>query len=422
MPTKLLTIRKIEAAAPREQGYWLRDGGGLFLYVTPRGTRSWRYRYRIGQVAGVYAIGHYPEITLPAARKAREQAKALVRQGIHPLVDKQAKLAAQLERNQHTLATLAQAWLRSNTGWSDYYRRQVTRYLERDALPSLGRLPITLIQASHLRPIILEVAERGAPCGAILLRQSLSQLFAYAALQGLTDHNPAALLKGMVKRPSVRHNPPLGWSDIAGFIHAVRLWPGKPATKIALQLLALTFVRTAELRRARWTDIDLKNATWSIPAANMKMRRPHLVPLSRQVVALLRALREHTGSSQYLFPSRSNPDAPIGPNTLNNVITALGYAGRFSAHGFRSTATTLLGLLGYPQARVDLQLAHARNDSSRTPYDHTKYVSSRRIIMQDWADILDDFIGGKSLAQVTRRFGPLSPRREKLLKVVEKED
>lgn len=420
MSINLLTTRKINAAASALKPYSLRDGGSLFLYVTPKGNKLWRYRYRIGPVSRTYSIGRYPEIDLDTARRERDDARALVRKGIHPLVDRQSRLSLQIVRNTHTFEAMARDWMRANPSWSRGYAKQVRDYLERDVFPVIGKLPVTSIGVLNLRPIILDISERGA-CAAMSVRQWISQVFNYAAQQGFCEHDPASMLKRMVKRPTVRHHPPLPWEEIAPFLRSLDAWNGFFTTKAALKLVALTFVRTIEVRRATWDQFDLKNATWLIPAENMKMRRPHIVPLSRQTVALLRSLHALTGSGRYLIPNSRVSDRPIGPSTLNTAIAALGYKGLFSMHGFRSTATTLLGLLSYPENRVDLQLAHRQRDSSRAPYDHTRYVSSRRMLMQDWADILDAFSEGQSLADVTRQFGPLSKRRDALLRVVERE-
>jgi len=421
MATHLLTTRQVETAAPTAAPYWLKDGGSLFLYVTAQGSKLWRYRYRIGTAARVYSIGRFPEVDLKAARSARDAARRLVLQGIHPLVDKKSRLSLQIQRNRDTFERVAREWMAGNQGaWSSTYAAQVRAYLERDVFPSIGKLPVTAISVANLRPLVLRVSERGATA-AMAVRQWLSQVFVYAAQQGLCEQDPAALLRRLVRRPAVRHHPPLPWQDIAPFLAKLEAWGGHVVTKTALRLVALTFVRTIELRRATWSQINLESATWEIPPANMKMRRPHTVPLSRQAVTLLQTLRNVTGESHYVLPNQRRRDAPIGPSTLNHAIDMLGYHGRFSTHGFRSTATTLLGLLGYPSNRVDLQLAHVQNDSSRAPYDHTKYVSSRRLLMQDWADILDAFARGDTLAEVTAAFGPVSARRDALLRVVERE-
>tara|TARA_A100001391_G_scaffold176726_1_gene140139 strand:- start:5085 stop:6353 length:1269 start_codon:yes stop_codon:yes gene_type:complete len=422
MAMNLLSARKVETTSHQSQPFWLKDGGSLFLYVTPAGNKLWRFRYRIGGKPAIYAIGKYPEVSLEAARVERDRARDLVKQGIHPVVEKRTRVSVQIEVNETTFESVARRWMLSNVQWSEGYADQVKKYLEKDVFPKVGNLPISSIRPAHLRPLIRGVAERGAPTVAILIRQWCSQLFAYASAEDLCDQDPTALLKRSVKRPRVRHNPPLPWNEIPDFLNKVDE-SGYRATVIALRLMALTYVRTAELRKAKWTEFDLKNAIWTVPAGRMKMRQPHIVPLSKQAIELLEELQKLTGGGEFLFPSFRKPGQVISATTLNKALERMGYLGRFSSHGFRATATTLLGLLSYPENRVDLQLAHSRRkkDSSRAPYDHTKYIASRKIIMQDWADILDALARGDSMDKVMEDFGPLSERRTALLRVTERE-
>lgn len=422
MAMNLLSARKVETTSHQSQPFWLKDGGSLFLYVTPAGNKLWRFRYRIGGKPAIYAIGKYPEVSLEAARVERDRARDLVNQGIHPVVEKRTRVSVQIEVNETTFESVARRWMVSNVQWSEGYADQVKKYLEKDVFPKVGNLPISSIRPAHLRPLIQGVAERGAPTVAILIRQWCSQLFAYASAEDLCDQDPTALLKRSVKRPRVRHNPPLPWNEIPDFLNKVDE-SGYRATVIALRLMALTYVRTAELRKAKWTEFDLKNAIWTVPAGRMKMRQPHIVPLSKQAIELLEELQKLTGGGEFLFPSFRKPGQVISATTLNKALERMGYLGRFSSHGFRATATTLLGLLSYPENRVDLQLAHSRRkkDSSRAPYDHTKYIASRKIIMQDWADILDAMARGDSMNEVMATFGPLSKRRRALLRVIERE-
>lgn len=421
MAVNLLSARKVETAAPRTEPYWLKDGGSLFLYVQNNGSKLWRYRYRIGGKPQIYSIGKYPTISLEGARAERNRARELVKKGVHPLIEKKSNLASQLDKNENTFEAVAGRWMAANSEWSDYYAKQVETYLTKDVFPKIGKLPISTIKASHLRPLIKAVADRGAKSVAILVRQWCGQIFSYAATQGLCDYDPTSLLKGLVKKPRARHNPPLTWAEIPQFLGRLNEWAGYRTTVIALRLMALTFVRTVELRKATWDQFDLETAIWTIPAEHMKMRRSHIVPLSTQAVSALKELHVLTGGGKILFPNYRRPKQIMSPTTLNRALERLGYGGRFSAHGFRSTATTVLGLLGYPENRVDLQLAHAKKDSSRAPYDHTKHISSRTLLMQDWADILDALAQGQTVTQVTNAFGPMSERRAALLKVIERE-
>ena len=239
---------------------------------------------------------------------------------------------------------------------------------------------------------------------------------------GSARTDPTSILKGLVKKPRVRHNPSLSWEEVPEFMNNLASWTtGFRTTVLALMSMAYTYVRTTELRKAEWTEFNLDNARWTIPDEKMKMRRPHLIPLSKQAVAALKELKTLTGGGKYLFPNYRRPTTFMCATTLNRALGCLGFTGHFSSHGFRSTATTLLGLLGYPDKLVDRQLAHKEKDSSRAPYDHAKFISSRRMMMQDWVDILDNLAAGSSVEKVTDTFGPISERRNAFLKVIERE-
>ena len=422
MASSLLTARRVETSPVRGEPYKLKDGGGLFLLVRPNGSRLWRYRYRIGGLENMFAIGPYPQVSLEQARQERDTARALVRKGIHPSIDRKANLAARINSNETTFEAIARQWIAANSQWSDGYRDQVTKYLEKHVFRKSGALPIMDVRGTHIRPIIKDVADGGAKTVAILIRQWCSQIFAYAATQVPLETDPTSILKGLVKKPRVRHNPPLNWEEVPEFMKKLTEWTsGFRTTVLALQLMIYTYVRTTELRKAEWGEFNLDHAMWTIPAEKMKMRRPHLVPLPTQAVAALKELKTLTGGGKYLFPNYRRPTTFMSATTLNRALGCLGFAGRFSSHGFRSTATTLLGLLGYPDKLVDRQLAHKEKDSSRAPYDHAKFINSRRIMMQDWADIVDSLATGNSVEEVTDAFGPVSDRRNNFLKVIERE-
>lgn len=423
MALNLLTVRKIETAQARPKAYTLRDGGSLFLRIQPNGSKLWWYRYRLGNAAQIYSIGVFPEVPLETARRERDWARIMVQEGRDPTLEKRVRIANQVGQNEYTFESVARAWMATNVQWSDYYAHQVKTFLEKDVFPKVGKLPIGAVKASHLRLIIQGVVERGAPTVAILIRQWCGQIFAHASGEGLCENDPTALLKRSVKRPRVRHNPPLSWNEVPNFLNRLDVDGGYRTTVLALRLMALTYVRTVELRKALWNEFDLVNAMWTIPGERMKMRQPHIVPLSKQAVAALKELHTLTGGGDVLFPSYRKPGQVMSATTLNKALERMGYAGRFSSHGFRSTATTLLGLLSYPENRVDLQLAHSKRkkDSSRAPYDHARFIASRKILMQDWADILDALARGDEMQKVMDTFGPLSKRRSALLKVIERE-
>ncbi|MFC4298632.1 tyrosine-type recombinase/integrase [Castellaniella hirudinis] len=418
MAQNLLSARTVNSAKAAGKPYQLRDGGSLFLSVQPSGSKLWRYRYRLSGKAQVYAIGRYPDVTLAQARQERDRLRDLIRQGIHPLRDAVTDAGTS---TPSTFKAAAQAWLAANSQWSPDYARQIGRYFEKDVLPAIGDVAIADLTPADIRTLIESVAGRGARCAALLVQQWVSQVFSHAIVQGLCGDNPASLLKGLVRRPAVRHHPPLSWSDIPAFFQRLDAWLGHADIAIGLRLLALMFVRPSELRLARWQEFDFDNAVWTVPKERMKMRRPHMVPLSRQALTLLRSLRVLSSDSPMLFPNHRDLSRVLAASSFNHAIARLGYGGRFSAHGFRATATTLLGLLGYPDKLVDLQLAHRRRDTSRAPYDHARFVGSRTLLMQDWADILDALAAGGRYAQLSEAFGPLSVRRTRMLGVIERE-
>ncbi len=420
MAQNLLSTRAIDSAKAAGKPYQLRDGGSLFLSVQPSGSKLWRYRYRLSGKAQVYAIGRYPEITLAQARRERDRVRNLIQQGIHPLWQEDSGEHA-APSAPPTFESVAYAWLASNPQWSPGYSSQIRRYFERDILPAIGGSAVADLMPTDIRTTIAPIAERGAHCAALLAQQWISQVFSHAILQGLREDNPASLLRGLVRRPTVRHHPPLGWQDIPEFFQRLDAWQGRADIAVGLRLLALTFVRPSELRLARWGEFDFDNALWTVPKERMKMRRPHMVPLSRQALAALGALRDLSGHGPMLFPNHRDPGRVLAASSFNHAIGRLGYGGRFSAHGFRATATTLLGLLGYPDKLVDLQLAHRRRDASRAPYDHARFVGSRTLLMQDWADILDALAAGGRYACLSQAFGPLSERRTRMLGVIERE-
>lgn len=424
MGLNLLSVRRVETAQPQPKPYSLKDGGSLFLRIQANGSKLWWYRYRLGKVAQIFSIGVFPAVSLEAARRERDWAQKHVREGRDPSIERRVKIASQVDQNVHLFEEVAGNWMEINLAtWSDYYAGQVKNYLKKDVFPKIGKLPITAVKAAHMRAIIKEVVGRGAPSVAILIRQWCGQIFVHASGEGICDDDPTALLKRSVKRPRVRHNPPLTWAEVPGFLNRLDQDGGYRTTVLALRLMALLFVRTIELRKAQWREFDLDNAVWTIPEGRMKMRRPHIVPLSKQAIVALKELQAITGGGEALFPSYRKPGQVMSATTLNQALKRMGYGGRFSSHGFRSTATTLLALLSYPDNRVDLQLAHSKEskDSSRAPYDHTKFMASRQLIMQDWADILDAMAAGESRAQIMEAFGPLSKRRRALLKVIERE-
>lgn len=280
-----LTDVTIRSAKPASKPFKLTDASGLYLEVKPTGAKLWRYRYRIGGKENLFALGDYPAVTLSEARTLHQEARKLVKQGIHPSHHRRAERLATLTANANTFEAVARDWMNAaGSDWTPYYRRQVTRFLEANVFPHIGDLPIRSVKAAHLLQIVKRVEERGAATVALLIRQWCSAIFRYAVATLRADSDPAAALRGAIRSPKTKHSRPLSRAEIADLLNALEGYRGHPTTVIAMRLLLLTFVRTKELREATWSEIDFHRQEWRIPAQRMKMRDGHIVPLSRQAI------------------------------------------------------------------------------------------------------------------------------------------
>lgn len=290
-PHVALTDARIRTTKLRPKPTRLPDGARLYLEVRPTGTKLWRYRYRIAGKEDLFAVGEYPEVSLADARSERDKVRALVKQGIHPSHSRQTDRLVTLASNANTFEAVTQEWIAKNAcSWTPYYRKQVDSFLGGDVFPYVCNLPIRNVTSAHLLEIVRRIEGRGAATVALLVRQWCSAIFRHAVATLRADGNPAAALRGAIHRPRVEHRRPLSKKEIGEFLLALDGYAGYRTTVIALRLMLLTFVRTVELRMARWEEFDLDAAEWRIPAVRMKMRQEHIVPLSDQAVALLREL------------------------------------------------------------------------------------------------------------------------------------
>lgn len=421
-----LTDSQIRNTKPREKPIKITDGGGLYIEIKPTGSKLWRYRYRIAGKENVFAAGEYAQVpsgetmqqaearrkagrySLAEARVRRAEWRGLVKQGTHPAHQRQAERLAIHAENANTFESVSEEWIaKKKTGWTSDYLRQVERCFAADVFPYIGNMPIRNVSAAHLLEIIKRVEGRGAETVAVLLRQWASAIFRYAVATLRADSDPAAALKGAIHRPKVKHHKPLSRDQIADFVKALEDYGGYRTTVIALRLMLLTFVRTVELRAAQWREFDLDRAEWRIPAERMKKREPHLVPLSRQAVELLRELHTFTGGRVFLFPNNRNPKTCMTATTLNRALERMGFNGKasigFSAHGFRATASTILNEIGFRSDVIERQLAHAERNKVRASYNQAEYLEERRGMMQEWADLTDEMAkGGNEVKPIKR--------------------
>lgn len=397
MPSARLTDAAVRAAKPAGRAYRLSDGGGLSLQVQPSGARLWRYRYRLGGSENQFAIGEYPAISLGQARLARDEARELVRRGLHPARQRRADRLVTLEVAQNTFEAVAREWMAQNAPyWSPSYARQVRTVFAQDVFPQVGALPLREVSAAHLLAILRRVHGRGATAVAVLIRQWTSAVFRFGVATLRADHDPAAALRGALRRPPTRHKTALSMEALRALMDKVRRSPYTEPVRLALQLLAYTFVRPGELRLARWEEIDWTGRTWRIPAARMKMREAHVVPLSSQAWDLLQRLHALTGDGEFLFPNLRDPQRVMTATTLNRALERLGYAGVFSAHAFRTTASTQLNELGIAGDLIERQLAHRDRNRVRGAYNHATHLPARRQMLQAWANLVDGESGTAS--------------------------
>ena len=387
-----LTDLKIRQTKPlADKPLKLTDSHGLYLEVRPNGSKLWRYRYRIAGRENLFAIGDYPEYSLLDARAARDEARALVKQGIHPAHARQAAVADQVTQNANTVEAVGREWLAKKAAtWSATYLAQATRCLEQNLFPRHGRQPIRTFTAAQLLRVLQEMEKRGAVTYALQLRQWVSGICRYAVATLRADGDPAAALKGALQRPAVDHAKPMSPADIGDYKARLSRYGGNRTTVIALWLMLYLFPRTTELRHGRWETFDTDDALWDVPPSRMKMRRRHLVPLPTQALALLRELAEITGAGEWLFPNGRRPKDVMSATTINRALEHMGYAsGQWTGHDFRATASTQLHEFGFRSDAIELQLAHVEKNKAKKAYNHAEYLAERREMMQAWADWID---------------------------------
>lgn len=385
-----LTDSHARNAKPKDKAYKLTDGNGLLLLVKPNGKKHWRYRYELDGKENMLAVGDYPQLGLKQAREVRDWARNLVKQGRHPSQQRRADKFAEMESASNTFAAIAREWIGQNEGrWTPYYAKQVRTVLGNDVFPNIGKLPIQDVKPAYIFKLLKKVTERDAPTVALLIRQVCSSIFRYAVATLRAEYDPCASLKGAIARKPVRHKTALAKEEIAGLLANVDQSSGTPWVRISIKLLLMTFVRPGELRRAEWSEFDLTKAEWRIPAEHMKKREPHIVPLSRQALNLLHELRAISQDRPQLFPNRRDPKRVMSQTTMNRYLERIGYKGKFSAHGFRATASTLLNEMGYRPDVIEKQLAHRERNQVRASYNHASYMDERKAMMQQWADFVE---------------------------------
>lgn len=387
----------------RSDGNKHRDGRGMFLHVM-EASKYWRMAYRFNGKQNTYSIGTYPEVTLAQARKARDEAKALLAQGIDPNAAKREAKAAKAAEAENTFEAVARNWLeKTAANRAEITQEKVSAWLKKDVFPAIGKMPIATIGPRDVLAMVRKIEARGAIDSAHRIKQVCGQVFRFAVATGLAERDVTADLKGALAAVPKRHFPAItDPAKVGELLRAIYAYTGHPCTVAAMKLAPMLFVRPGELRTAEWAEVDLEAAEWRIPGNKMKMGVDHIVPLSTQAVAILREIHPITGHGQYVFPSMRTGERPMSENTLNACLRGMGYSQQeHTAHGFRATARTLLDeVMGERVDLIEHQLAHAVKDPNGRAYNRTAHLPARRAMMQRWADYLDQLRQGAEVIQL----------------------
>ena len=400
-----LTDTAVRNAKAQEKDYSLNDMDGLSLFVSAKGTKSWHFRFSWHGKQPRISLGTYPELSLRDAREARDKARSLVAKGIDPRLQRRAERHEAGRSAESTFAAVAERWQEFRNPRLTAGRQgsvaQSRRYLDKDLIPALGKLPISDITRADVLGAVRRIEQRGALDVAKKCRTWLNQIFRFAIAEGLTESNPASDLDIMAApAPAPQHNPHLKLNELPELLRALRAYSGSSITASGVRLLLLTMVRTQELRFAERKQFDLGEALWSIPPEVVKQLQgkakedrnmpDYLVPLSRQAVEEVRKLLAIGGNYRLLLPGRNDPNTPISENTLNTALKRMGYEGRLTGHGIRGTISTALHEAGFKSEWIEAQLGHADPNKVRGAYNHAEYLEQRREMMQWWADKLDE--------------------------------
>lgn len=380
-------------AKPKDKSYRLADSGGLYLDIKPTGTKIWRLRYKIYGKEKLLTIGEYPKVTLIMAREKRDQAKDKLNLGIDPAQEKQEQKKQARFKQTQTFELVATEWYEYNLStWTPNHAKHILSRLKQNVFNEIGNYPIVKITIQDLLLCLRKVEERKANEMARRILQMMGQIMRYAVITGRAERDITVDLKGSLKKFKKGHYATIDSDELPQLLKAINKNDARlfKQTILATKLILLTFVRTSELTNATWEEFNLEKAEWHIPAERMKMRLPHFVPLSRQVIEILEELKQSFGKSTFILPSVTRNDKPISNNTILSGLKRLGYHKVMTGHGFRALAmSTIKEKLNYRHEVVDRQLAHLPRSKVDQAYDRAKFIPERIKMMQEWADYIE---------------------------------
>lgn len=387
-----LTDIRLKSIKTNSKTQKLFDGEGLYIEVSPKGSKLWRLKYRYAGKEKLLSLGSYPLISLKEAREKRDNARKLLDQNIDPSIAKKEAKQKAFKESSETFEDIAIEWHDyMKDRWSEGYSRTILKRIKADILPALGKLPIKLITPVILLNALKKIESRGVFETTKRARQYCSQIFRYAVATGRAERDVSVDIIGAFKHARVQHHATIEIEELPDFLHKLHTNQARlfPQTRLAIELMLLTFVRTNELLEATWEEIDFKERIWKIPAERMKMRKAHIVPLSNRTMGILIELYSMNNQWKWVLPSQTSPRKPMSNNTILYALYRMGYKGKATGHGFRALAMTAIKeKLGYRHEVVDRQLAHAHRNSVDAAYDRAQFLDEREIMMQDWADYI----------------------------------
>ncbi len=394
-----LTDRQIKLFKPNSKDQWLLDGKCLRLLIKPSGAKYWRLSYRFDGKQKTLALGVYPDTSLKQARLLRDEARLQIAKGIDPAIERKREKHPQLFDDKEKFSSLALEWWNNQKGsWTEEHAKRVWQRLRDNSFAILDSKSIVDIEPQDVLQVVRSIESRDALDVAKRVLQSITVVFRYGVQTGKLKYNPAVDLVGVVKNRKVQHRASLPNNQLGQFLRDLDQYEqqGRLLTKLALQLLVLTFVRPGELRTAHWCDFEFDNALWRIPPERMKMKTEHLVPLSKQVLEILTQLQPISGAYDLVFPSDKYRDKSMSDNTMRKAMFIMGYDGNTASkakatpHGFRANASSILNEQGFNPDAIERQLSHMERNGVRAAYlHHARYLDERTDMMQWWADYLD---------------------------------
>ncbi len=417
-----LTIKEIDGAKPTDKPYKLADGGGLCILIPPSGAKLWRWRYRVDGKEKMMALGEYPLVSLREARERHSEARKALANGVDPMAErkaegeaKQKEAEARQREAENSFENVAREWWKWwLIGKSPRHADTTMRRMEADVFPAYGHKSINEVTAADVRQLMIAVEKRDARDVAKRIHETTSQIFRFAIARDIAARNPAADFKprDILAEAQTENRARVDANELPELLVKIDNYNGDAITRLAMKLMTYTFVRTSEEIEAPWSEFDLDEARWTIPAERMKMKTPHLVPLSRQAVEVLRALKQITGNGHFVFAGARDKKKPISNNTILYALYRLGYRDRMTGHGFRGLASTILHEHEFEEAHIELQLAHTKRNKVAAAYNHAKYLKQRTEMMQWWADYLDEQLakGRKAAAPKPTSLRPAKPQ------------